>query len=299
MPVKKRKLNISIIGAGRVGSTLAVALKKRGHPIVSVVSRSLHSARRLGRRVACRNCSDDISLISPGSSLILITTPESVVGEVSRSLSDLKHLAFERIAVAHTSGALSSDVLSDLAARGARTFSFHPIQSFPPLGRSPEEKILEGIWYGFEGPQNSRAVARLLASVLGGRILEVPKEKKIVYHLACVFASNYPVVVLGALEILAGQVTGKQLAPFRKLFDSSIGRSFDHGAGKALTGPLTRGSLDVLHRHMIELGSSRPDLLPLYSALGLFGLELLGERKSLTEEQIRQMSAILSGNDDR
>ncbi len=299
MPAKTRKLNISIVGAGRVGSALAVALRKRGHSIVSVVSRTPRSARRLARIVRCKNASHSLADIAPNTSLVIIAVPEHSLDEISRQLAALDGLPFESMFASHTSGSLTSDVLSAVANKGVHTFSLHPIQSFPPAAASGQsDKILDGIWYGFEGPSDTRIFAKQLTKELGGRFLEVPKDKKILYHLACVFASNYPLVLLGAVERLARQVTGRNLAPFRRLFESSATNGFQLGAAQALTGPLTRGSVEVIHRHMIELSSKQPDLLALYGALGLSALDLLGD-ENLTPEQRAQLEAILSGNDDR
>jgi predicted short-subunit dehydrogenase-like oxidoreductase (DUF2520 family) len=94
-------------------------------------------------------------------------------------------------------------------------------------------------------------------------------------------------------------VTNGKLEPFRKLMGASMGNAFELGAGKALTGPLARGSIEVVHRHMTELGSKHPELLPLYSALGLFGVDILDDLRSLGEKERAALTALLSGYDDR
>lgn len=290
---------MTVVGAGSVGSVLSLMLKRRGHSIVSVVSKTRKSAQVLAARVRCRTAGDDVSLVSPATTFLLITTPEHAVEQTALSIASLD-LPFGRMAVAHTSGALSSDVLAPLAARGARTFSFHPIQTFPVSGHlSISLASMNGVWYGFEGPKTSRAFARALAGILRGKFLEIPKEKKILYHLACVFASNYPVVLLGAVDRLAQQVSGGDLTPFQKLFESSGQNAFQMGASKALTGPLSRGSVGIVHSHMAELGSKEPELLGMYSALGLFALEILKEKEVLSVNEINTLESLLAGDNGR
>ena len=292
-------LKVTVVGAGSVGSVLSLMLNRRGHSIVSVISNSRKSARDLAQLVHCKNAGDKVSAISPETTFMLITTPENAVERVALSISGIT-LAFAKIFVAHTSGALSSDVLSSLADRGARTFSFHPIQTFPANGRSSFPlSSMKDVWYGFEGPTNTRPLARRLTKILGGRFLEVPKEKKVLYHLACVFASNYPVAILGAVERLAQQVSGGDIVPFQKLFESSSQNAFRMSASKALTGPISRGSTSIIHRHMAELSSKEPELLRMYSSLGLFALEILREKGILKDDDMRHIESLLSGNDDR
>jgi predicted short-subunit dehydrogenase-like oxidoreductase (DUF2520 family) len=297
---RDKKLKVTLIGAGSVGATLARLLKRRGHSIVSVISKTRKSARALAAHVNCRIAGDDVSAIPPETSFVLITTPESAIEQTAQSIASVNGLAFDRMYAAHTSGALSSDVLSPLSNRGSRIFSFHPIQSFPRnRGASIPLESMKGVWYGFEGPRNARLFARTLASTLGGKFLEVPKEKKILYHLACVFASNYSVVVLGAVERLARHVSGGDLLPFRKLFESSGENAFRLGASGALTGPIARGSANIIHRHMAELSLREPELLTVYSALGLYALEILNVKGLLNEDDLRQIASLLAGNDDR
>ncbi len=295
-----RKLNVTVVGAGSVGTTIARLLQHRGHSIVAVISKSRKSARTLARLVRCRLSGDDVAAIPSETSFLLIATPESAIESVAASIASVTGLAFQKVFAAHTSGAISSEALTPLADKGVRTFSFHPIQSFPKtMAASMHLASMKGVWYGFEGPGTTRSFARSLSSSLGGKFLEVPKEKKILYHLACVFASNYPVVILGAIERLARQISGGDLTPFRKLFESSSENAFRLGASKALTGPVARGSAAVIHRHMAELGSKEPELLPLYGTLGLYALEILREKGLLNENDMRQIESLLTGNDDR
>lgn len=295
-----RKLKVTVVGAGSVGTTLARLLKRRGHSIVSVISRTRKSARSLARLVHCPNAADEVAAIAPETTFLLIATPEHVIKSVAESVALVDGLVLKKMFAAHTSGAISSEALSALADNGVRTFSFHPIQSFPRSTRtSISLESMRGCWYGFEGSGAARSFALKLSTSLGGKLLEVPKEKKFLYHLACVFASNYPVVILGAVERLAKQISGGDVSPFRRLFESSSENAFRLGAAKGLTGPVARGSAAIVRRHMIELSLKEPELLPLYSALGLYALEILGEKGMMSENDMRQLESLLTGNDDR
>lgn len=296
MPSPRKPLQISIIGAGKVGTSLAVLLHRNGYHIASVISSHRSSAKRCARLVGCSKYSSNIANISPLSQFILIAVPEEKIQEVAQCLSTLRDIDFSRLYVAHTSGVLSSEALKPLAPLGAKTFSLHPIQSFPrSISLAKQLQMLNGISYGFEGPSKNILFARHIVRALNGKFLVVPKEKKILYHIACVFASNYMVSVLGALEELAESLKFSQgLKPFEKLILASIENALCNGAARALTGPIARGSTGTIKLHLNELSGNKK-LRTLYRSLGLSTLELASKQGKLTKVEREILRRVLSG----
>jgi len=275
--------------------TLALALSRCGHSIVSVISRKKTSARRCARLVRCRNYSTHLLSLPSKSDFILLAIPDDSVLSISRELSRL-NIEHEGTYIAHTSGVLSSEVLHQVRKRGASVFSFHPMQTFPRV--APIEarvRSLEGIHYGFEGDKSSKRFASRITRDLKGRLLPIPKEAKILYHLACVFASNYSVALFGAVEMLSQSFSGKaKLRSFRALIQSSIVNSILMGPAKALTGPVARGNVETIRLHLKELKRRQKSLVPLYRKLGLLALELVVREKSLPPQRIKQLKRALT-----
>ncbi len=287
-----RRLNISIIGAGKVGTTLARTLFRAGHRIVGVVSLHKRSAITCGRLVKCRNCSDDVSIIPSATNVVLIAVPDSAIRGVADTLAVVHDLPFERMFVCHTSGALTSDELKPLGQRGAHTFSFHPIQTFPKEeSLSDQIASMAGVTYGVEGSKYGLGMARRLVRHLGGNLLVVPKDAKIVYHLACVFASNYSVTLLGALESVAKLLKQKRTTPFEKLLHTSLENALKFGAAKALTGPIVRGDVDVIAKHIAAIRD--PKLRSLYRSLGAYALGIARKEHRLTREKNARLKSLL------
>jgi predicted short-subunit dehydrogenase-like oxidoreductase (DUF2520 family) len=267
-------------------------LHRAGNKIVAVVSRDRNSARKCGRLMSCRNCSDDISAIPSSSDLVIITVPDQSIRSVAESLAALSHLNFRRIAVCHTSGALTSDVLEAVARGGARVLSLHPIQTFPAKNPLEDQiRSMKGITYGFEGPSASLPMARRLIGQLGGNILVVPKEAKILYHLACVIASNYSMALIGAVETITREFSRKGLQPFRKLIETSIDNAMTSGASRALTGPIVRGDVEVVEAHLKSMDDQA--LKELYKSLGLYTLEFASKEHKLSPEEIQRFRDLL------
>lgn len=266
---------MSIVGAGAVGTTLALLMKRKGYRIVSVISRRRSSAKRAAALVGCTRYSHRLSDLHPKTDFLLIATSDESIALVAKEISTLP-LQFSALFAAHTSGFLTSDMLRRLRQRGATVFSLHPIQTFPGhVSAAQQVRSLNGISYGVEGSPRAVAFARRLVRRLGGRTLQVPKEQKISYHLACVFASNYSVALLGAVEELsAGFIATPRLKHFRALLESSIDNAFLLSPRKALTGPIARGSVKTVRAHIRRLQTKHRRFVPLYKTFGLYTIEL-------------------------
>ena len=142
--------------------------------------------------------------------------------------------------------------------------SFHPFGSFPRKGGRAR---FAGMTFGVEGTAEAQRLAEKLARDLGGSPLSVPLEKRPLYHLAAVFASNFFVGDLAlALEML-GQI-GLDEAQASQVIWPIVEGTFRNvkklGVKSALTGPATRGERETLARHEEALRTVDPQLAELY-----------------------------------
>ena len=149
------------------------------------------------------------------------------------------------------------------------------------------------ILYGFEGEKAPLPLARQLVKAVRGTIVQIPKEEKILYHIASVLASNYSVALLGAVDdVLQHMGSGIRLKHFKPLVKTSIENAFQRSRGSAVTGPMARGSSITVERHMRELQRRDRTLAGVYRHLGLLALKMAVRRKSLppkTAKKIRQI----------
>jgi predicted short-subunit dehydrogenase-like oxidoreductase (DUF2520 family) len=227
---------------------------------------------------------------------VLVATPENVLPTVARSLAADRSFDWKNLFVYHTAGAVSSDVFAPLARRGAHVGSLHPIQTFSPnVPLTSQLRAMHGVTYGIEGDRTTLRVARQIVRLLGGRAIEVPKEEKILYHLACVFASNFPVLLLSGVVELSRRFHARySLAPFTKLLMTSIENAVRVGPTQALTGPFTRGSAGTVRTHRTALQQRHPDLVAVYRALGRYAVRVLEAEKRITPRQAAQLRSALS-----
>ena len=259
---------ISIIGAGNVGTSLAIAFFEQGYPIASVIGRTGKSALSLAKAVKCKKVSTQVEDIEPSTEIIIIAVSDPAIGEIAGALARNKRLKFKKIFVLHTSGAQTTALLQPLSKKGAITASMHPIQTFS-AGRKRTK--VRGIFFGIEGSPEARSRAIRLVSDIGGKAIVVPPELKPLYHVACVFASSYTIVILNAIQELAKllNINAPWTDVFGPLMTTAMENTIKDSAANALTGPVTRSDLSTIKTHLTALAQSAPQFLPMYTVAGI------------------------------
>jgi predicted short-subunit dehydrogenase-like oxidoreductase (DUF2520 family) len=294
---RRRRMRIALVGAGKVGSVLGRVLAENGEQITAVISRSTGSARRGGRFVGCRNVSTSPDRIPVATDLVMITTPHEAVVEVAARLAERDDLRYRSMAFCHASGMLTADALSPLRDRGATVFSFHPLQTFPRDFR-PQDILptARGISYGVDGSRRAIAVARDLATRLDGHVIVVPPEHRVLYHAACVVASNHLTVLFSILESMYQVlgVKGKRFFPaFTPIVTSTIRNIGRTNPRHALSGPVARGGAGTIAGHLDALRRSAPDLLPYYAHMTGETVRLAIAKGSITPSQVEEINRLL------
>lgn len=280
MTERKRKLKtaISIIGSGRLGTTLGVALLHRGYSIHSLVARRVQSARK-----AARLLDDEVQVLAATelqslkpADVFLITVPDDQIANVAEEMS---HLEFTATAL-HTSGALSSEVLAPLRQRGWHTGSIHPLLSVS----NPGDPI-EGAFWSVEGDKTAVRSGKAIVRDLGGKSFFIRSEDKPLYHAAAVMSSgNVTALFDVALEMLGD--CGIKRATARSilvpLIASTIRNLETKDPAQALTGTFSRGDLETVKRHLAALKQNH-DALELYRLLGKRSLKLTKGHRQITQ----------------
>jgi predicted short-subunit dehydrogenase-like oxidoreductase (DUF2520 family) len=269
----KEKLNVSIIGTGRLGTVLARALAARGYSIKSLVARRLQSARKAAAPLDDKPdtfAANQIRLL-PQADLFLICVPDDQIASVATELSKLR-LEGQPTAL-HTSGALSSDVLSVLKAQGWSAGSLHPLISV-----SGADAPINGAFWCVEGDQRAARVGKQIVRDLGGTSFSIRSAEKPLYHAAAVMTSGNVVALFDvALEMLVQSGLTRKTARriLQPLLASTVRSLETKDPAQALTGTFSRGDVETVKRHLAALKAKKlPDANELYRALGLRSLKL-------------------------
>jgi predicted short-subunit dehydrogenase-like oxidoreductase (DUF2520 family) len=291
-----RHLNIAIIGAGKVGTVLGRLLVENGEKIVCVVSRSEASARKAGKFLRCKRVSTSLDSIPPTVDVIFISTPHGAVRTVASDLAKLESLKYERLSACHASGMLTADALSPLQHRGAKVFSFHPLQTFP-RDFEPRDivKNARGIYYGVDGSPAALKVSKVLARKLDGKVIEINPEMRAFYHAACVVASNHLTAMLAILESMFQtlRTTEKKFYPvFKPIVYATLNNIEFTSPTKALSGPVARGGVETVADHFASIEAYQPDLISYFAALSLETVKLAESKGSINQVQASALRSL-------
>lgn len=286
----KEKSEVSLIGAGRLGTALARALTAQGYSIKSLVARRLQNARKAAALLVVNHRSSDAKRAAyaahddppkayaahqirllPQADLFLISTPDDQIASVATELSRLDFA--RQPVVLHTSGALSSDALSPLRAKGWSTGSIHPLLSI-----SDPQTSIAGAFWSVEGDPRAVRLGKKIVRDLGGTSFSISTAEKPLYHAAAVMTSGNVVALFDvALEMLVESGLTRKTARriLQPLLESTVRSLATKDPAQALTGTFSRGDVETVKRHLAALKSRQlADATQLYRALGLRSLQL-------------------------
>jgi predicted short-subunit dehydrogenase-like oxidoreductase (DUF2520 family) len=275
---KKSKPSVSIIGSGRLGTALAIAMSSVGYRSEAVVTRRPTHAKKAAALIGSATLAlsaNELHLLPP-SKIVLIATPDDEIGHAAQTLADSQRNRVKGRIVLHTSGALSSDVLAPLAAMGFQIGSLHPLVSVSNPRTPPSN--LRGAFYCIEGEPGAARVARAIVRDLKGRSFSIPASYKPLYHAAAVMASGHVVALFdlaARMLVQCGLDPGKAQRVLRPLLDSTVSNLLTGDPASALTGTFARGDLATVQRHISALsGSDLSVALDVYRLLGVHALDL-------------------------
>jgi len=326
------KPTVSIVGAGRVGRTLAHRLHKLGWRIGAVVTRSPATARAAVRAIG-DGTPFAISLESPNRGLrgsplplsrskanggrhkggletgasapeaiaaplaadiILFTTPDDALPTVVRSLARIGGPQWRGKIALHTSGTLDRTALAPLARLGVHTGSLHPMQAFSGA-IIPK---LAGVTFAIEGDAKARRAAQRIAREFGGSPVIIASRDKPIYHATAVLTcgSAYPLIE-SSLQMLerigfTRQRAMQTLLPLTRQMLDNVERL---GPRAAWTGPLSRGDYAVIAAHAKALRRYPREIREAYAVLAHLAARVLAKQPGATAKRLKRALKHLKG----
>lgn len=260
-----------MIGAGRVGTAVAVGLRRAGHRLVGV-SGGARTEERAGRYLPGVSVVD-AHVAAASAELVVVSTPDDAIRSTVEALAAAAALR-PGTWVVHLSGALGLDTLDAALRVGARRLAIHPLQTFPDVESALRR--LPGCAIAVTADDaEGEATGEGLARDLGGVPFRLPDERRALYHAAAVFASNHLVTATAVAEQLFAAAgvpdPAAVVAPLQRASLENVERL---GAGRALTGPAVRGDAGTIRRNLDALKQEAPDLVAAYVAMARVGLDV-------------------------
>ncbi len=225
-----------------------MSLRRAGYTIEAVIARSnsasLNTARRLAREARAQVLTGVPSSLR--AKVIWFCVPDAKIKSTAKSWAKFDWRG--KIAV-HSSGALTSDELAPLRLQGAAAASVHPFMTFV-RGSQP---ALTGVPFAIEGDAAATRVARRIVIDLGGHAFSIRKTNKAAYHAWGTFASPFLVTLLVMAEQVAAMAGISKNAARRRMtpiLQETLANYARLGARGAFSGPIIRGDVDTVRRHL-------------------------------------------------
>lgn len=284
---------IAIIGAGKVGTAIGWLLRKKGFAIASIACRteeSLQKALPYTGGTATTNAVKAANL----ADIIFLTTNDDQIENVCFQIA--QGGGFKKgDAVFHMSGAHSIDVLKSAREAGAEVGSIHPLQSFADVDGAI--KNLPGSVFGLTVEEPLLPLVRQIVSALDGEMVLIKDGDRSIYHAGACVACNYLVSLihfgqrfyqaLGISEDLA-------LKAFWPLIMGTLANIERKSTAAALTGPIARGDLGTLKKHLSALDARLPELAHLYRELAKYTVKVAREKGTINLKQEELLNELLS-----
>jgi predicted short-subunit dehydrogenase-like oxidoreductase (DUF2520 family) len=285
---------LNVIGAGRVGTTLAALWQRNGvFSVQDVLDGTPAGAREAVATVGEGTAAESLAAMRPAN-VWMITTPDRAVRQVSAEVAAAGALRRGDV-VFHCSGSMSSAALDAAGACGAHIASVHPLKSFADPDRAT--RTFAGTFCAAEGDADALALLGGAFEKVGGRMAAVDARYKTVYHAASVMVSNY----LAALIETAVRCYDKAALPratamtmIEPIVRDTVQNIFQLGTAGALTGPISRGDAAVVAQHLEALAAWDPRVTAVYRSLGLAALDLAREQDEASEEALARIEALLN-----
>jgi predicted short-subunit dehydrogenase-like oxidoreductase (DUF2520 family) len=255
-----------VVGAGRVGTALALRLQQAGWPLLGLWSHSAEGAKRARRLLGIRCAHGPLPAGVADAKVVILSVPDPEVPLVGGALLDAGLLR-DALAVLHCGGGRPAQEALPNLAPALPVGTLHPLLAVASPGQAA--RALRGAHVAIEGHPLARDLARRLALAAGCHPFEVPAEGMGLYHAAAVLASNHTVALWHAARTLLQEVGldhRRSLEVLLPLIRSAADNAEALGLPDALTGPVRRGDLQTVLSHLRQIRRHAPHLEPVYRA---------------------------------
>jgi predicted short-subunit dehydrogenase-like oxidoreductase (DUF2520 family) len=259
-----------IVGAGKLGSILA-GIFEQNENLLWIMDKNEAACIALKKKLNDENLvisSFDEADIVPD--IVFIAVNDDDIESADAELTQIFGAKLRNKSVVHFSGSQSRSVLSNSSSAGAKTAAMHPFQTF----FKPSNRLFDKISWGIDAGDAERSLLTGIVSILGGKpvfLSDAAIAHKELYHMSAVISSNYLISLLALSADFAGKAGVSPIDFLPGIIETTVNNFIDslkNGQPLALTGPVARGEIALIKKHLGAL-DSEPALQRHYARLGL------------------------------
>jgi predicted short-subunit dehydrogenase-like oxidoreductase (DUF2520 family) len=218
-------MKVAIVGRGKVGRAFERALAS-------------YTPLAVGRKLP-RTLDVD---------LVLLAVPDAQIARVAEQLD-------VRSCVLHTAGSRGLEELAAVRARGAAVGVLHPMVSFASVKHLPS---LHGTTFTLYGDRRATQAGRKLARIVGAQPLVLTSAPGPAYHAAAALLANGAAALAAHASAMLGSFPRRERErALAGLLASVANNIAGVGLPAALTGPVVRGDVDAVRRHLAALPAAQ------------------------------------------
>ena len=257
------RLDVGVVGTGRVGAVLAAALARAGHHVVAGYGVSLTSRTRAATLLPGVPLVE-LPEVFARSSLVLVAVPDDALAGLVEGLAGAGEIRPGQF-IAHTSGRYGIGVLAAATRVGALPLALHPAMTF--TGTSVDLDRLSGATFGVTAPEQLWPVAEALVVEMGAEPVRIAEHHRTLYHAALSHGANHLVTLINdAMDLLRAAGVDDPDRTLAPLLSAALDNTLRQG-DEALTGPVSRGDAGTVGGHLREIEATLPEASAAYVAL--------------------------------
>jgi len=257
------RLRVGIIGAGRVGAVLGAALSAAGHDVVAASGLSAASHLRAARLLPGVALLPADQVVA-AADLVVLAVPDDTLAGLVTGLAETGAWRAGQLAF-HTSGAHGLAVLAPAERAGVLPLALHPAMTF--TGAPEDADRLGGCPFGVTSAPAYRPVAETLVLEMGGEPFFVAEADRTLYHAALVTGANHLVTLVAeAADLLRTAGVAEPARILAPLLTAALDNGLRRG-DRGLTGPVSRGDVGTVGRHLETLAERAPESVAAYVAM--------------------------------
>lgn len=287
---------IYIIGAGKVGSAFAFELSSIGFHVNFLTDRNPENLEKVSKKLIPLISSESVDKnFIESSDIIFICVQDRFIKTVLKEIFDSGADTAGKYFI-HTSGSESSALFLNENFKESFTGSMHPIQTFDSIC-TENKHLLSEIYFGIEGDTKCLELIKVIANELESNILEIPADKKFLYHSACVVSSNFLVTLMNISAELLGSIgIDKSISfeIFKPIVKNTIENISENGLVHSLTGPFERNDIETISNHLNSIYKELPSLIPFYTLLGMETVKVAFKKESINLNSVISMLDLMN-----
>lgn len=250
-------MKFGFIGAGKVGCSLGKYLVNNNQKVSGYYSEFNCDAASAAEFTGSKSFETMEQLVEDSEVLFLTVSD----GQIQSVWNQLTEMQIKNKIVCHCSGALSSEVFTDIAKFESYGYSIHPL--FAVSDKYNSYKELSNSYFTIEGSPERIDELKDLFQRFGNNVCVISKEDKVKYHAAAAIASNLVVGLIGMSENLLEdcgfdkEAAHNALSPIIK---GNLDHIINDGVVSALTGPIERNDVSTVKKHLSVLNDNDKEL---------------------------------------